>query len=101
MIEQARAYCVRRADRLPTVGVGASASRAPTAGSITNTYSVGFQHHRLRARLLRPRATACPKPRWRSLPGHRRGRRKTVQMTLIAAVANTYLSLLADDALLR
>jgi multidrug efflux system outer membrane protein len=56
-VEQLRAlYGVQRADRLPTVGVGASANSAPnSSGSNTTTYSVGFQLSSLRAGLLRPR----------------------------------------------
>src|SRR5450759_4423611 len=44
IIEQARAqYQVRRADELPTVGVGATGSRLPSgSGSIVSVYTAGF-----------------------------------------------------------
>jgi len=43
-IEQTRAlYDVRRADELPSVGVGGTVSRQPgTTGKLVNTYAVGF-----------------------------------------------------------
>ena len=42
-IEQARAlYQVRRADELPSVGVGGTASRQPGLGGVVNGYAVGF-----------------------------------------------------------
>ena len=42
-IEQTRAlYQVRRADELPTVGAGATVSRAPVGSSVATAYAVGF-----------------------------------------------------------
>ena len=99
-IEQARArYQVRRADELPTVGLGATGSRQPNAsGSIVSAYSAGLAvtayeldfFGRVRslsaAALAQYLATAEA--------------RKNVQIALISSVANTYLNLLADDELL-
>ncbi len=100
-IEQARAtYQVRRADVLPSVGVGATASRAPNAfGKLGETYAVGLAisnyeldffgrvHDLSEAALDQFLATAES--------------RKTVQISLVASVATTYLALIADDELLR
>ncbi|MEO8081904.1 MAG: efflux transporter outer membrane subunit [Caldimonas sp.] len=100
-IEQARAtYQITRADRWPTVGVGATAQRQPTsAGKVGQAYAVGLAvsgyeldfFGRIRnlseAALDRFLATAEA--------------RKTVHISLIASVATTYLSLAADDELLR
>ncbi len=100
-IEQARAtYQVRRADELPTVGAGFVAQRqAGGNGSLVNTYSVGLAvtGYELdvfgRVRSLSQAALA-------QYLGTDEAR-KTVQIALIASVANGYLNLLADDELLR
>ena len=99
-IEQTRAlYQVRRADELPTVGVGASVARSPIGGSVATSYAVGFAvtgyeldlfgrvHDLSEAALAQYFATA--------------ENRKAVQISLVAGVANAYLNLLADDELLR
>jgi len=100
-IEQARAlYQVRRADELPTVGVGFTAQRAPAVnGKLVNTYAVGIAvssyeldfFNRVRnlseAALAQYLATAEA--------------RKTVHITLISSIAATYLAILADDEQLR
>lgn len=100
-IEQARAtYQVRRADELPTVGAGFVAQRQPGSnGSLANTYSVGLAvtGYELdffgRVRSLSQAALAQYLATDEA--------RKTVQIALIASVANGYLNLLADDELLR
>ena len=100
-IEQARAtYQVKRADELPTVGLGAQAQRQPGSnGSLVNTYSVGLAvtGYELdffgRVRSLSQSALSQYLATEES--------RKTVQIALIASVANGYLNLLADDELLR
>ena len=100
-IEQARAsYQIRRADELPTVGAGISAQRQPgSSGDLVNTYSVGFQvtSYELdvfgRVRSLSQAALAQYLATEEA--------RKTTQIALIAGVATTYVSLLADDELLR
>ena len=99
-IEQARAiYQIRRADELPTVGVGAAASRAAVGNGVATVYSVGFAvagyeldlfgrvHDLSEAALSQYFATA--------------ENRKAVQISLVASVANAYLAVLADDEQLR
>ena len=100
-IEQARAQLqIKRADELPTVNVGATGSRQPNGnGGISSSYSAGFSvtAYELdffgRVRDLSQGAQA-------QLLGTTEAR-KTVQMSLVATVASTYLSLLADDEQLR
>lgn len=99
-IEQARAqYQVRRADELPTVGLGAIGSRQPNgSGSIASSYTAGLSvtAYELdffgRVRSLSAAALAQYLATEEA--------RKNVQIALISSVANTYLNLLADDALL-
>ncbi|MDQ2928525.1 MAG: TolC family protein, partial [Pseudomonadota bacterium] len=100
-IEQARAaYRVRRADQLPSVGVGATAQRAPNStGKLGEVYAVGLSvssyeldffgrvHDLSEAALDQFLATAEA--------------RKTVQISLVASVATMYLALAADDELLK
>ena len=100
-IEQARAaYQIKRADELPSLGAGLTAQRsAASNGGLVNTYAVGFQlsGYELdffgRVRSLSQAALAQYLATEAS--------RKTVQIMLIATVANTYIGLLADDELLR
>ena len=99
-IEQARAqYRVRRADELPTVGIGAAGTRQPNgSGSISSVYTAGVSvtAYELdffgRVRSLSQAALA-------QYLGTEEAR-KNVQIALISSVANTYLNLLADDELL-
>ena len=101
-IEAARAlYDVRRADQLPNIGAGATAARsvAGVPGGLIDTYSVGLQMTSFELDFF---------GRVRSLGQAQLARyfatdeaRKTAQITLIAQVANTYISMLADDELLR
>lgn len=99
-IEQARAaYQVRRADELPSLGLGAVAQRQPgSTGGLVNTYAVGAQvtGYELdffgRVRALSQAALSQYLATEEA--------RKTVQIAVIAAVANTYVSLLADEELL-
>jgi multidrug efflux system outer membrane protein len=99
-IEQTRAlYQVRRADELPTVGVGGSASRTPVGSSVITVYAVGLAvtnyeldlfgrvHDLSQAALALYFATAEA--------------RKAVQISIVSSVANAYLNVLADDELLR
>lgn len=100
-IEQARAQLqLKRADELPTVNVSAAGSREPGANNKTSTvYSAGFlvTGYELdffgRVRSLGTAALA-------QLLGTEEAR-KTVQISLVSSVANTYLSILADEDLLR
>jgi len=100
-IEQARAaYQIKRADELPTVGAGVTAQRQPgSTGGLVNTYAVGLQVTGFeldffgRVRSLSQAALS------QYLASEEA--RKTVQITLVASVANAYVGLLADDELLR
>lgn len=99
-LEQARAQLqVRRADEVPTVGVGATGSRQPSAGGGSATaYSAGFTITGYEADFfgrLRNLGDAAQAQLLGTIEA-----RKTVQIGLIASVANSYLALLADDALL-
>ena len=99
-IEQTRAlYDVRRADQLPSVGVGGTVSRQPgSGGKLVTTYAVGLAvtgyeldlfgrvHDLSEAALDQYFATTET--------------RKAVQISLVGSVATAYLALLADDELL-
>ena len=99
-IEQARAqYQVRRADELPTVGIGATGTRQPNgSGGISSVYTAGVSvtAYELdffgRVRSLSAGALA-------QYLGTEEAR-KNVQIALVSSVAMTYLNLLADDELL-
>ncbi|OYT97950.1 MAG: multidrug transporter [Burkholderiales bacterium PBB1] len=104
-IEQARAqYQVRRADELPTVNAGASALRQPkvgdsgTGGSISSTYSAGLQITSYEFDFF-GRVRSLSQAQLAQYLGTEEAR-KTVQISLIASVANGWLALLADDELL-
>jgi len=99
-IEQTRAlYQVRRADELPTIGVGGTVQRQPAGSTVVTSYAVGVTtnsyeldlfgrvHALSDAALAQYFATAEA--------------RKAVQISLVSSVANTYLALLADDEQLR
>ncbi|MDN4057294.1 efflux transporter outer membrane subunit [Massilia sp. YIM B02769] len=100
-IEQARAqYRIARADRLPTVSAAVTGTRQ-TVGEdqpISSTYQAGLSVSAFeldffgRVRNLSEAALA------QFLATEEA--RKTTQVSLIASVANSYLSLLADDELL-
>lgn len=100
-IEQTRAqYQLRRADALPTVAAGVAGSRGPTAaGDIANTYTAGLSVTAYELDFF-GRVRALSQAAQAQVLGSEEAR-KTVQISLIAAVANTYVSLLADDVLLR
>ena len=100
-IEQTRAqYQLRRADALPTVNAGITGSRGPAAsGAITSTYTAGLSVTAYELDFF-GRVRALSQAAQAQLLGSEEAR-KTVQISLIAAVANTYISLLADDELLR
>jgi len=99
-IEQARAlYQVRRADGLPTINLGASGMRQPgQSGAMVSTYQVGLAVTAFeidffgRIRSLSDAALAQYLATEEA--------QKALQISLIAAVANTYLNLMADDELL-
>ena len=100
-IEQTRALLqAKRADEVPSVNAGITGSRLPNAsGTISSTYTTGLSVTAYevdlfgRVRALSQAALA------QLLATEEAG--KTVQMALIASVANAYLNLRADDALLE
>ena len=100
-IEQARAQLqVRRADQLPTLNAGLNGTRGPaTSGAITSTYTAGLSVTAYELDFF-GRVRALSQAAQAQLLGTEEAR-KTVQISLIASVANTYLSLLADDELLQ
>ncbi|MDH5538796.1 MAG: efflux transporter outer membrane subunit [Rhizobacter sp.] len=100
-IEQAQAtYQLRRADTWPTLGVGANASRQVSgSGQVGTSYAVGFAVTSYEVDLF---------GRVRSLSQSAQAQvmaavetRNTVQISLVSALASTYLNLQADDALLE
>ena len=99
-IEQTRAqYQIRRADQFPGVNGVFSGSRAPAAdGGSTNLYSVGLAVTAYELDFF-GRVSSLKEAALGQYLATQEGR-KTAQISLIAAVANTYLSLLADVELL-
>ncbi len=99
-IEQTRAlYQVRRADELPTLGVGASATRQPVGNSVINVYAVGAQISSYEIDLfgrVRSLSQAALAQYFATAEA-----RKAVQISIVASVANAYLNVLADEELLR
>jgi multidrug efflux system outer membrane protein len=99
-IEQTRAqFQLRRADELPTLNAGITGTRGPIAsGAVTSTYTAGFSVTAYELDFF-GRVRALSQAAQAQLLGSEEAR-KTVQISLIAAVANTYLSVLADDVLM-
>ena len=100
-IEQARLqWQLRRADALPTVNAGATGLRQPTsAGGISSSYAAGAIVTAYELDFFgRVGATSrAAQAQWLGTDEAR----NTVQISLISGVASGYLSLLADDELLR
>jgi outer membrane protein, multidrug efflux system len=96
-IEKSRASLqVARADQLPTVNAGFNGSRGPAAsGAITSSYSAGFSVTSYELDFF-GRVRALSQAAQAQLLATEEAR-KTVQISLVASVANTYLNLLADD----
>jgi multidrug efflux system outer membrane protein len=100
-IEAARAnYGVRRADLYPTIGAGLTGQRGPSqlTGQLQTVFSAGIQLSAWELDLfgrIRSLGDAAAAQYLASEEG-----RKAAQISLVAAVANTYLSLLADEELL-
>jgi len=95
-IEQARAqFQVRRADQLPTLNAGATATRQPAGDSISSAYSIGVAvtGYELdlfgRVRSLSDAALASYFATTEA--------RKAVQISLIANVAAAHVAIVADD----
>ncbi|RYX95961.1 MAG: efflux transporter outer membrane subunit [Comamonadaceae bacterium] len=105
-IEQARAqFQIARADQFPTIGVAASGSRQTvrsTNGSgdnnIQSVYSAGLALTSYELDFF-GRVASLKESALAQYLATEEGR-KSAQITLIATVANTYLSLLADEELL-
>ena len=99
-IEQARAqYGIRRADILPTVGVGVSGSRTPGPDDSTNSsYSAGLVVSNFELDLFGRVRNLSQAALAQFLATDEA--RKATHISLIASVANTYLATLADDELL-
>jgi len=99
-IEQTRAlYQVRRADELPTVGVGASVTRTPVGNGVLTAYAVGAQVSSYEIDLfgrVRSLSQAALAQYFATAEA-----RKAVQISIVASVANAYLNVLADDELVR
>lgn len=107
-IEQARAqYQVRRADQFPTINLGATGSRAPvasrstgtgttTANNSVETFSVGLVASAYELDFFGRVASLKEAALSQYLATEES--RKTAQISLIAAVATTYLNVLGDEA---
>ena len=102
-IEQARAtYQVRRADLYPGVGLAANASRAPATGTgtgnLTNSFSVGLAVSAWEIDFF-GRIASLKEQALAQYLATEEGR-NAAQVSLVAAVANGWLTLLADEELL-
>ncbi|MDP1956227.1 MAG: efflux transporter outer membrane subunit [Polaromonas sp.] len=101
-IEQARAqFQIRRADQFPTVGAAATGSRQPSAsgnGNIASVYTAGLALTSYEIDFF-GRVASLKEAALAQYLASEEGR-KTTQISLIATVANTWLSLLADEELL-
>ena len=101
-IEQARAtFQVRRADLYPGVGLAANASRAPAAstGDLTNSFSVGLAISAWEIDFF-GRIASLKEQALAQYLATEEGR-NAAQVSLVAAVANGWLNLLADEELLE
>ena len=101
-IEQARSqYQIRRSDQFPTINGVLSGLRTPSAspsGGVTSLYSAGLQATAYELDFF-GRVSSLKEAALNQYLATEEGR-KTAQISLIASVANAYLSLLADDELL-
>ena len=99
-IEQARAQLgIKRADQFPTLNAAASGSRTPnSSGGITNAYSAGFLITAYEIDFF-GRVASLKEQALAQYLATTEGS-KTAQISLIATVAQTWLSLQADEELL-
>ena len=100
-IEQARAqYRITRADQLPTIGAGVTASRAPNVatGGYANAFQVGLQTTAWEIDFF-GRIGALKEQALAQYLATEEGMRAT-QVSLVASVASTWYALLADEELL-
>ncbi|HVR54576.1 MAG TPA: efflux transporter outer membrane subunit, partial [Pseudorhodoferax sp.] len=100
-IEQARAqYRIQRADRLPTIGVGASGSRTPQGnGNSLTVYQAGLTLSSWELDFF-GRVASLSEAALAQYLATEEGR-KAAQISLVASVANAYLAILADEELLE
>ena len=100
-IEQTRSQLqLRRADQAPTLNAGLSGLRTPnSSGAMTSSYAAGLSVTAYELDFF-GRVAAFSQAAQAQLLGSEEAR-KTVQISLIASVANSYLALLADDELLQ
>lgn len=100
-IEAVRAQAtVRDADRWPTLNAGLTGSRQPTAaGGINSLYTAGLQVTAYELDLFGRLRNLSDAAAAQVLASEEA--RKSVQISLVAAVANAQLALAADDALLK
>jgi NodT family efflux transporter outer membrane factor (OMF) lipoprotein len=98
-IEQARAqYDIRRADQLPNIGVGASGSRVNTGnGTAVTTYTAGFALSTWELDFF-GRVASLSEAALAQYLATEEGR-KAAQISLVATVANSWLTLVADQEL--
>ena len=100
-IEQARAqFQIRRADQYPTLNAAVTGSRQPSANgeSISSVYSAGLALTAYEFDFF-GRVASLKEAALSQYLATEEGR-KTTQISLVAAVANTYLGLLADEELI-
>jgi NodT family efflux transporter outer membrane factor (OMF) lipoprotein len=100
-IEQARAqYDIRRADQFPTVNGAVSGSRTPSnsSSSTTSVYTVGLAVTAWEIDLF-GRVASLSQAALAQYLATAEGR-KAAQASLVAAVANNWLSLVADEELI-
>jgi multidrug efflux system outer membrane protein len=100
-IEQSRALLqVKRADELPSVNTGVTGSRVPNAsGTLTSTFTAGLSVTSYELDFF-GRVRALSQAAQAQLLASEEAR-KTIHIAVVASVANAYLNLLADDALLQ
>lgn len=101
-VEQARAqFQVRRAAQYPAVGLAANASRAtaPGSGDLTNSFSVGLAVTAWELDFF-GRVASLKEQALAQYLASEEGR-NAAQVSLISAVANGWLTLLADEQLLE
>ncbi len=100
-VEQTRAtYQIRNADLYPSVGGAFNASRAPSAvnGNLTNSFSVGLAVTAWEIDFF-GRVASLKEQALAQYLATDEGR-KAAQISLVSAVANTWLNVLADEELL-
>ena len=99
-IEQARAqFQIRRAEQFPTVGAAVTGSRQPGPNEgITSVYTAGLAMTSYEFDFF-GRVASLKEAALNQYLATEEGR-KSAQISLVAAVANSYLSLLADEELI-